>query len=244
MTDSLRKNCHAANYVALTAFENENEINTLTLKDQITGDVKTITCNQTVFATGPFTDKLMDELGNIPWTPKLLPSKGSHLWLDKSKIELKHPMVLNDKSGRVIFVIPHEEAILVGTTEIHTDDNFFDLKVSNEEIEYLLENLNEYFPTAGFNKSDVISSFAGIRPLVREEDAMDPGKTSRFIKSISLTTIFMSYLVANTPPFESWDRKSQEISAPASRRLIAAPFQKKRFENDPMFRRSMKGEKS
>ena len=80
------KGCEALNYVSMTSFENNGDTNTLSLRDEINGDTKTVTCRETVFATGPFTDRLMAELGSIPWIPKLLPSKGSHLWLKKEKI--------------------------------------------------------------------------------------------------------------------------------------------------------------
>jgi glycerol-3-phosphate dehydrogenase len=175
----IEENCEALNYVGMTEFTNTGETNTLKLKDELTGDEKTVTCNETVFATGPFTDQLMAQLGTVPWTPRLLPSKGSHLWLKKDKVNIKHPMVLNDKDGRVIFVIPHEEAILVGTTEEQSDSNFFDIQISDNETEYLLKHLNEYFPEANVSKDDIISSFAGIRPLVMEGDTNDRGKTSR-----------------------------------------------------------------
>ncbi|TNF04133.1 MAG: glycerol-3-phosphate dehydrogenase/oxidase [Deltaproteobacteria bacterium] len=177
------KGCEALNYVSMTSFENNGDTNTLSLRDEITGDTKTVTCRETVFATGPFTDRLMAELGSIPWTPKLLPSKGSHLWLKKEKIGINHPMVLNDKDGRVIFVIPHEEATLVGTTEVSSDSDFFDMKISDGEIDYLLKHLNDYFPSANISKDDIISSFAGIRPLVMEGDSSDKGKTSRVHKT-------------------------------------------------------------
>ncbi|MCO4793023.1 MAG: glycerol-3-phosphate dehydrogenase/oxidase [Bacteriovoracaceae bacterium] len=178
----IEKKCHALNYVTMTSFENKDSINILELKDELTGEEKTVTASQTVFATGPFTDKLMENLGNIPWTPRLLPSKGSHLWLKKSKIKLEHPMVLNDKNGRVIFVIPHEGAILVGTTEVIEEGSFFDIKISEEEIDYLLLNLNNYFPNAQFEREDIISTFAGIRPLVKDDTSGDRGKTSRVHK--------------------------------------------------------------
>ncbi len=181
--DGLQENgCEALNYVSMKTFENLGEINRMTLTDEITGDEKVVTCNETVFATGPFTDRLMLELGSIPWTPKLLPSKGSHIWLKKDRIGINHPMVLNDKDGRVIFVIPHEEATLIGTTEVNSESDFFDMQISNEEIEYLLTNINDYFPMANITRDDIISSFAGIRPLVMEGDSQDKGKTSRVHK--------------------------------------------------------------
>lgn len=135
-----------------------------------------------VFTTGPFTDELLPKLG-ISWTPKLLPSKGIHLWLKKGSIEAKGSVVLTTKDNRVVFVIPQRNSVLVGTTETPVDMDMFDIKATKKEIDYLLGVLKQYFPKAQFDESSIISTFAGIRPLVREEGSREElGKVSRFHK--------------------------------------------------------------
>lgn len=149
----------------------------VTLQDELTSKTKVIKVKDIVFCTGPFTDQLLPSLG-IEWTSKLLPSKGSHIWISHKELPIKSPMVITGNDGRVIFVIPHELKILVGTTEVPIDEELFDPKASDEEIDYLLKALNEYFPSFEPNRSKVLGSFAGIRPLVKE-DGSDRGKTSR-----------------------------------------------------------------
>ncbi|MBT7610975.1 MAG: glycerol-3-phosphate dehydrogenase/oxidase [Bacteriovoracaceae bacterium] len=161
----------ALNYVELERFTNKDTINDLQLKDCITGTRRTITCLQTVMALGPFADNFLMSQPNIPWSPKLYPSKGSHLWINKSVIDIKHPMVLNTIDGRVIFVIPRNNAILVGTTELETKEDFFDMSPSKFEIQYLLDSLNEYFPNKNINHTHILSNFSGIRPLVQDENS-------------------------------------------------------------------------
>lgn len=179
--DSLEnKNALAFNYISANNIKkNKQGHYVCTLKDELINTSKEITCNNLVIATGPFTDQFMENIPQVKWTPKLLPSKGSHLWIDKSDFDLSTPVVLTPKDGRVIFVIPHDGRVLVGTTEEEVENNFFDITPSEKEIKYLLKNLNEFFPSAKIDESKIQGCFAGIRPLVKEDDGSNLGKTAR-----------------------------------------------------------------
>lgn len=168
----------ALNHVSLESVEIEGPIYKCHLKDSITGDMRVITTDELVFATGPFTDQLMKKLDIVNWSDKLLPSKGSHLWISKKDFPLENPVVLTPKDGRVIFVIPGEDKVLVGTTEVQVEGSYFDIKASHLEIDYLIHNLNEYFPDSKITKDSILSTFSGIRPLVKD-DGGDKGKTAR-----------------------------------------------------------------
>lgn len=142
----------------------------------------TVKAKIVVFTTGPFTDKLLPKLG-IPWEPQLVPSKGIHLWLKEGAIESKGSVVLTTRDNRVVFVIPQRHSILVGTTETPVDQDEFNIKATDKEVEYLLNVLRQYFPNAPLSKDSIISTFAGVRPLVREEGSSETlGKVSRFHK--------------------------------------------------------------
>lgn len=142
----------------------------------------TVKTKYLVFTTGPFTDKLLPKLG-IPWRSQLVPSKGIHLWLKEGSIEAKGSVVLTTRDNRVVFVIPQRHSILVGTTETPVDQDMFDIKAQDKEIKYLLGVLKQYFPNSPLDESSIISTFAGVRPLVREEGTQDAlGKVSRFHK--------------------------------------------------------------
>ncbi len=169
----------ALNYIGLEQLKKENGIWKLTLKDQLTNQQKEITTQEIIFSTGPFTDQLFEKLKAFPWEPKLLPSKGSHLWLKEKALNISNPMVLTPKDGRVIFVIPQRERILVGTTEVPVQNVEFDLKPSQAEINYLIENLQNYFPRSKVTQKDILGYFAGIRPLIRENLAIEANETAR-----------------------------------------------------------------
>jgi glycerol-3-phosphate dehydrogenase len=149
------------------------------LKDDLTGEQRTITCENLVIATGPFTDKFMQKIDFVNWQNVLLPSKGSHIWVSKNDFNLDHPVVLTPNDGRVIFVIPHDNRVLIGTTEEKVEGDYFDIRPDETEIDYLLENLKEFFPTANITKNKILSSICGIRPLVREDSSTDRSKTAR-----------------------------------------------------------------
>lgn len=182
--DALEQNKQsiARNYTALTHVERHKNKNYLTLKDKITNQEQQITCDQLIYALGPFTDSFLKRFPFYHWKNVLLPSKGSHIWISRKDLPLNHPIVMtpNDEKGdRVIFVIPHGEKILVGTTEVKYSGDLFNVKPDQDEIDYLLKNLNDYFPDLKLSTKHIIGSFAGIRPLVRSDDGGDLGKTSR-----------------------------------------------------------------
>lgn len=172
-------NCHALNYVGLEFFEKGDDgLYSCKFKDELTGDIKTITCKELVIACGPFTDKLLEKQSNINWAPVLLPTKGSHLWLKKDSLPVSNPMVLETKDGRIIFVIPQNKMILVGTTEEKIEGDYFNISPTKAEVDYLIECVNTYFPKSKVTLDHVLSAFAGIRPLVKEPGS-NANKTAR-----------------------------------------------------------------
>jgi glycerol-3-phosphate dehydrogenase len=154
----------------------------VTIEDRMKLQRETVHATFVVFTTGPFTDQLLPKLG-FPWIPQLIPSKGIHLWLKEGSIDVKGSVVLTTKDNRVVFVIPQRDAILVGTTETAVDQEIFDIKATHLEVEYLLKVLQQYFPSAELTDASIISTFAGVRPLAKEEGSdTNRGKVSRHHK--------------------------------------------------------------
>lgn len=168
----------ALNYVSLQSFRKSKDVIYCTLHDELDHSTKEIACRHLVFATGPFTDELLEKLLGKSWKQHLQLSQGSHLWIKKDILNISTPLVLTPKDGRVIFVMPWDDSILVGTTEIKPTGNLFDVNPTKEEINYLLKNLNEYFPSKDINETHILSAFSGIRPLVKEGPE-SLGKTAR-----------------------------------------------------------------
>jgi glycerol-3-phosphate dehydrogenase len=173
------KKCKALNYQEVTSItKNEYDQHTVEFQDTLNKNKSKATSQFVIMATGPFTDQAMSNL-SIPWSPVILPSKGAHLWLEENSLPITEAMVLQTKDQRIIFVIPQRHSILVGTTEIPIDPKtpMLNIKPSQEEIQYLLDVVNEYFPESNVKHENILSSFAAVRPLVKAKNSSS--KTSR-----------------------------------------------------------------
>jgi len=129
-------------------------------------------------ATGVFADaiRMMDD----PQSPPIIkPSQGSHIVLDKSFLPGDGAiMVPRTADGRVLFAIPWYDRVVVGTTDTPIDDTVLEPRPLPEEIEFLLDHAARYLtkdPTPG----DVLSTFAGLRPLVSFGAAENTAAISR-----------------------------------------------------------------
>jgi glycerol-3-phosphate dehydrogenase len=164
---------------SIKELKDENFNYELETENLIKGEPGTIKVNKIVHCLGPFTDKLLSEWYPQNWTPQLLPSKGSHLWVSKKDFNLKDPCVINHKDGRVIFFIPHETQVLIGTTEEKCDSDFETISISKNEIDYLVSVTNHYYPTVNLTPEKIQASYSGIRPLIKAPGETDQGKTAR-----------------------------------------------------------------
>ena len=78
-----------------------------------------------------------------------------------------------------MFVLPSGDRAIVGTTDIRTDESPDNVVASDVEIEYLMEAANHYFPDAKLIRSDVLETWAGIRPLAAAPAGARPSSISR-----------------------------------------------------------------
>ena len=126
----------------------------------------TVRARAVVNAAGPWVDVVsaMDE----PGPPRLRPTKGVHIVVPRTRIGHEAAIVLHAvQDGRVMFVIPWDECSLVGTTDTdHPGGAEVPPTVEREDVAYLLDTVNHYFPAAKLTPADVVSAFAGLRPLV------------------------------------------------------------------------------
>ena len=118
----------------------------------------------TVVAAGPWTDALLEpRLGR-----KLLrPTKGAHLVLDAARLPVNHAIVLTSvRDGRVLFAIPWGGRTIVGTTDTDEPDSPDAVEATRADVDYLLQTANHYFPRLHAGPDDVLSAWAGLRPLI------------------------------------------------------------------------------
>lgn len=138
-------------------------------RDEQTGEEYEAKSKVVINATGVFSDAIrkMDE---VDAAAIVEPSRGVHLVLEQSFLKGDTAiMVPYTDDGRVLFVIPWHEHCLVGTTDEQTPEPLLEPRATEEEVEFILRNAARYM-SRDPQRSDVLSVFAGLRPLIKHEE--------------------------------------------------------------------------
>lgn len=146
--------------------------------DRESGKEYEIQAKVVINATGVFADQIrrMDD-DNI--SPMISPSQGVHIILDKSFLPGNSAiMVPHTDDGRVLFAIPWHNRIVVGTTDTPVHSILLEPKPFSEELDFLLSHTARYL-TKDPKPSDVLSVFAGLRPLVSSVETENTATISR-----------------------------------------------------------------
>jgi glycerol-3-phosphate dehydrogenase len=131
-----------------------------------------------VNCAGPWADHVLGGLLQSPGR-RLAPTKGVHIVVPR--IEGEDALILdNRRDNRTFFAIPWDDATLIGTTDTRYDGDPAGVRVEQQDIDYLIDAASYYLPGANLKASDVIHSFAGLRPLVAPGDeGVSEGRISR-----------------------------------------------------------------
>jgi glycerol-3-phosphate dehydrogenase len=147
-------------------------------RDLETGDEHEALAKAVINATGPFADALR-ALADPAVEPMIAPSQGIHLVFDSSFLPGDSAiMVPHTSDGRVMFAIPWHGHTLVGTTDTPVAGAAAEPVAQEPEIEFILQTASLYLarkPT----RADILSMFAGIRPLVNSDGAANTATLSR-----------------------------------------------------------------
>jgi glycerol-3-phosphate dehydrogenase len=173
LREAVRDGGTALNYARVENLlrDKNQQVCGIVLKDVASPDGKTmeIKAKVVVNAAGPWADQIRMQIAG---TPRLRRVRGSHLILPRTKVPVdKAITLLHPKDNRATFVIPWEGTIILGTTEVDQDPAL-DMKyaepfASHDEITYILDAAAYLFPELGITAADIISSFSGLRPIVR-----------------------------------------------------------------------------
>ena len=126
-----------------------------------------------VSATGAWADTLRMQASKQTeqsFHKQIRPSRGSHLVVSKERLPIEQAYTfLHPEDKRAVFVFPWENRTVLGTTDLdHPPLDDSEVGITNEEVDYLLTATNELFNDAKLNRKDVISTWAGVRPLISE----------------------------------------------------------------------------
>lgn len=168
------------NYVGVTGLLKNAQgfVAGLAFRDAETGESGTLEARCVINATGPFCDGLrrLDAPGAAPL---IAPSQGVHLVLPRDFLPGDTAiMVPHTRDGRVMFAIPWHGRVIVGTTDTPVPEASLEPKPSDDEVGFLLETAGAYLARRP-SRADLLSVFAGIRPLVKAGESGSTATLSR-----------------------------------------------------------------
>ena len=192
LDEAIHDGAHAINYLkAESLITNEQGLVVgATLKDTASKD-----SNQTykvhakvvVSATGAWADTLRMQASNETeqsFHKQIRPSRGSHLVVSQERLPTSQAYTfLHPTDKRAVFVFPWENRTVLGTTDLdHPPLNDEEVGITSAEVDYLLAATNSLFDDTDLNREDVISTWAGVRPLIADSGngkRVSPSKEKR-----------------------------------------------------------------
>lgn len=158
------------NYLGVTNFIKENNLITgVITKDSFSGESYRLKAKAIINATGVFADELLT-LAEGFTSKTIAPSQGVHLVVEKVFFAGDTALMMpNTEDGRVFFVIPWHDKLILGTTDTSVKKVDFEPLALDDEINFILHHFNKY-SNSSITRENVKSVFVGLRPLVKVEN--------------------------------------------------------------------------
>lgn len=170
MKKAVQLGAEALNYAEVTTclYDDSGEMIGVRIYDHILEEEYDVFARIIVNATGPWVDHVRSMDKSIKGK-SLYITKGVHLIFDQDKFPLQQPIYFDVRDGRMVFAIPRDDKTYVGTTDTHYTDSYVHPTITEEDEQYLLTAVNEMFPTLSLTDKDIVSKYAGLRPLIAEK---------------------------------------------------------------------------
>ncbi len=135
------------------------------VRDEFTGKEERVEGTWIINASGPWVDRLCHR-SRVNANARLIGGvRGSHIVLPRFAGVSEAAVYAEAMDGRPMFVVPWNDQVLVGTTEVSDNGDPSRTQATPEEVEYLLRSLQQLFPKTKFSPHDIAYTFAGVRPL-------------------------------------------------------------------------------
>lgn len=171
-----KNGAHVANYISADTLIKENgKAVGVRAIDVLSGNECVIRAKKIVCTVGPWTNDFMKKEKGL-LTQRVRTTKGVHI-VYRGQFAPHAILGTIKKDNRIFFIIPWRGNSLIGTTDTDYTGRPDDVDVKDEDIDYLLKESQRFFPEREFTRDNIITTFAGLRPLVHKEGS--PSKLSR-----------------------------------------------------------------
>lgn len=162
-----------ANHAEVTAIDRS----TVTVRDTLSGVTTRARARVVVNAAGPWVEEIWRRAGTRGARGLQL-TKGIHLVVEHARLPLRHAVVMQARDRRSVFAVPRDGVTYLGTTDTLYDAPALQPGVSADDVDYLLDAARRTFAGPALERRDVMATWAGLRPLLREEGKA-PSEISR-----------------------------------------------------------------
>lgn len=184
-TEAASPNAHALNYVSVVGASGGQ----VRLQDELTGEAVDVRPQVVINAAGPWIDFANRAMGKS--TQFIGGTKGSHLVLNHLELRQaigEHEFFFENQDGRIVLICPLEERVLVGTSDIRITDPD-EAVCTEEEIDYFLGMTARVFPNIKVDRSHIVFTFSGVRPLPSGKIKGDAKTTGQISRDHSIETV-------------------------------------------------------
>ncbi len=167
--DAISLGAHCRTYTEVTRLDRraDGRLTGVTVRDVLTGEVTSVGARAVVLAAGAWTDEAIKRF-ELPFERNVLRrTKGVHIVVPRDRLPLARAITLiSPVDGRVMFAIPWRERTVLGTTDTDFTGTADEVAADADDVKYLCDSSNGYFPGAKLETTDVIATWAGLRPLI------------------------------------------------------------------------------
>ena len=196
--DARERGAQVMNHLACVGFAGGDDgLQVALARDELSGETVKVRARVIVNAAGPWSDAIRRLQGGAPGTG-VQGSKGTHIAVRRDRVGNRDALtLLHPGDGRVMFALPAGVHTIIGTTDTFTGVSPDEVRASASDVQYLLTAANRFFPDARLTPDDVVSAWAGIRPLTpttessvaaSREHAIESGEGTVTVTGGKLTT--------------------------------------------------------
>ena len=166
----LEQGATVLNYIKVTQLHKaDRKVTGVSAMDMETGKIYQIKGKAVINATGVFVDDLL-KMDEPHKKPLVRPSQGIHIVVDSSFMPGSDALMIPETDdGRVLFVVPWHGKLLIGTTDTPLNEHSLEPRALEPEIDFVIRNAGKYL-VKPISRKDVLSIFAGLRPLAAPEE--------------------------------------------------------------------------
>jgi glycerol-3-phosphate dehydrogenase len=204
-----------ANYAAAQGLSKTDRGTSVQIEDGLTGCSFELSARVVVNATGVWSDEV-SRLSDASASMKLRPSKGIHVVLPSERFQNRTAVLIPSLGERrFLFVIPWQGRTIVGTTDTDYTGDLDEPRAEPFEVDRVVESAARAFPSAKLSRDDVISTFAGLRPLIAAD-----GRSSKDIsRKEEIFENDRGLLTITGGKLTTWRRMAERVVNLAVRRL-------------------------